>query len=166
MALSWSAWATVQASLFQTSQTARLNDLLAASDKLQSGDLVGEVSIPRIALSVIVIEGDDHETLAAAAGHIPGTAVPWGEGNVGVAAHRDTFFRNLRRVRTGDLILFRTPRGDHRYRVTHTSIVAPENVEVLRSSKRQELTLVTCYPFRYIGPAPKRFIVHAAQTGG
>jgi LPXTG-site transpeptidase (sortase) family protein len=103
------------------------------------------------------------KTLDVAVGHIPGTALPGDKGNVAVAGHRDTFFRGLRDIRRGDLIDFETLRGNYAYRVEGTEIVKPEDVSVLNAGAYPELTLVTCYPFTWIGSAPDRFIVRARQ---
>lgn len=123
--------------------------------------VIGRLEIPRLHVSVIVMEGDDDATLARAAGHVPGTSLPWESGNVAVAGHRDTFFRPLRNLREGDEIRMTTVRGTFDYRVTNTEIVDPDDVSVLAPTPTRSLTLVTCYPFVYVGHAPQRFIVHA-----
>jgi sortase A len=112
----------------------------------------------------MVREGIDRDTLQLAIGHIPGTALPGQAGNVGVAGHRDTFFRELKQLRTKDEIRFSTQRGDFDYVVESIVIVEPENVQVLAPAPENVLTLVTCYPFSYIGTAPKRFVVRARQV--
>jgi len=132
---------------------------------LAVGSLIGRIEIPRLALSTIVLEGDSDRILRKAAGHIPGTALPGGTGNVAIAAHRDTFFRALQNIRKDDVISLETPDGDYRYRVDSTHIVAPSDVAVLDPSGSPSLTLVTCYPFYYVGSAPKRYIVRARQIG-
>lgn len=126
-----------------------------------SGAVVGRLEIPRIGVSVMVVEGVDDEDLKRAAGHIPGTPLPGQPGNVGIAAHRDTFFRPLRSIRRDDVITLSTLRGAYRYRVVSTKIVKPDAVQVLNPTGRDTLTLVTCFPFYYIGSAPNRFIVRA-----
>jgi len=126
--------------------------------------LIGRLEIPRLKLSVMVREGADGKTLHRAVGHIPGTAMPGFAGNVALAGHRDTFFRELRNIKKNDSIEFETENGTYRYVVESTDIVGPRDVGVLAASHGQTLTLVTCYPFYYIGSAPKRFIVHAAQV--
>jgi sortase A len=126
--------------------------------------VIGRLEIPRLHLSVMVREGADERTLSRAVGHIPGTALPGKLGNVGLAGHRDTFFRALRNIREDDAIDFETTQGKYRYIVKSTSIVTPRDVSVLAASGGENLTLVTCYPFYYVGSAPKRFIVHAAQV--
>ena len=110
----------------------------------------------------MVREGADEGTLSRAVGHIPGTALPGKVGNVGLAGHRDTFFRPLRNIRADDIIELQTTSGTYRYVVKSTRIVTPRDVSVLAASGGDTLTLVTCYPFYYVGSAPKRFIVHAA----
>jgi sortase A len=127
------------------------------------GEAIGKLSIPRIGLSAIVAEGVDESTLRKAVGHIPGTAIPEQTGNVALAGHRDTFFRELGNVRVDDVIVMETPRGQYRYRVERTEVVGPKDTEVLQSGNQPELTLITCYPFHYVGPAPERFIVEASR---
>ena len=112
----------------------------------------------------MVLEGADDAILDRAAGHIPETAQPGGRGNVGIAGHRDTFFRPLRLIRPHDVILLQTPAGVSRFSVSGTEVVAPEDTAVLLPGPQRDLTLVTCFPFSYVGPAPKRFIVHAAKV--
>jgi sortase A len=128
---------------------------------LATGAVVGRVEIPRVGVSAIVREGDDVKTLRRAVGHVPGTALPGEIGNAALAGHRDTFFRGLRDIRTGDHILLTTPGGNARYIVRSTRVVDPAEVSVLAPTRRSTLTLVTCYPFNYIGAAPRRFIVRA-----
>ena len=126
--------------------------------------VIGRLEIPRLQLSVMVREGADNRTLRQAVGHIPGTALPGRLGNVGLAGHRDTFFRPLRNIQKDDAIDLQTERGTYRYVVKSTQIVGPRDVGVLAASGGETLTLVTCYPFYYVGSAPKRFIVRAAQV--
>jgi sortase A len=130
---------------------------------LTEGDIVGRLKIPRLNLSVMVMEGVASGTLRQGAGHIPGTAFPGETGNAGIAAHRDTHFRPLAKIRKDDKIVFETVRGRSTYRVKSTSIVKPADVHVLRPRGEDMMTLITCYPFYYIGPAPKRFVVHATR---
>ncbi|HLH16084.1 MAG TPA: class D sortase [Bryobacteraceae bacterium] len=128
------------------------------------GTVEGRLEIPRLGLRVMVIEGANDDDLSRAAGHIPGTALPGEPGNVGIAAHRDTFFRPLRGIRLNDEIALETPQGVSRYRVVSTRIVRPADTQVLNPDGHDTLTLVTCYPFHYIGHAPKRFIVRAERA--
>lgn len=141
-----------------------------ASSEEQSAaikDLVGRLEIARIHLRVMVLKGADAASLRRGAGWIKQTASPGEAGNMGIAGHRDTHFRPLREVRKGDRIVFTTMDGRHsEYRVAWISVVDPTNVEVLNPTADAELTLVTCYPFDYVGPAPRRFIVRAVQVSG
>jgi sortase A len=130
--------------------------------KVSEGEPVARLEIPSIKLHTIVAEGVETDTLRRAVGHVPGTALPGGRGNVGLAAHRDTFFRHLGEIKRSDLISIATIEGSFDYVVETTSIVDPDESVVLRDIGRPTLTLVTCYPFYYVGPAPKRFVVHAA----
>jgi sortase A len=129
-------------------------------EKLPAGT-IGKIAIPRIGLSAMIAEGTEWATLRRAIGHVPGTAFPGETGNAAIAAHRDTFFRGLRNLSRGDDIDVTTDRGLFHYVVESTEIVKPNDVSVLKPGKSPELTLITCYPFFWIGPAPKRFIVHA-----
>ncbi len=129
----------------------------------REGSVIGRIQAARLGLSAMIVEGDRASDLARAVGHIPGTALPGEVGNVGLAGHRDTFFRSLRNIRTDDIIELVTTQGTVRYRVTATRVVTPDDVAVLRPTLRESLTLVTCYPFDYIGPAPDRFIVRAER---
>lgn len=133
-----------------------------ANPRRASRDVVWRIEVPRISLSAIAREGVDARTLRVAVGHIPGTAFPGQPGNAGFAAHRDTFFAPLKSVRKGDEVVVTTPRGAYRYSVIGTRIVEPEDLTVLGPTPETLLTLVTCYPFNYVGNAPQRFIVRAA----
>ena len=126
--------------------------------------LIGRLQIPRLKMSVMVREGADGKTLHHAVGHIPGTALPGFTGNVALAGHRDTFFRSLRNIQKDDTIEFETENGTYQYLVKSTDIVGPRDVSVLNASSGKTITLVTCYPFYYVGSAPKRFIVRAVQV--
>lgn len=125
--------------------------------------MVGYLEIPRLHISVPVLEGAGPNILAVAAGHIEGTSLPGSSGNMGIAAHRDKFFAPLRAIRPDDIITVRTVDGNFIYAVNGTEVVTPSDVRVLRQTSNAELTLVTCYPFRHKGPSPKRFIVHATR---
>jgi sortase A len=129
----------------------------------KDGVVLGQLEIPRLHLSVLVVQGVDAGDLRRAAGHIPGTALPGHTGNVGIAAHRDTFFRPLRRIQRDDSIELNTLGKAYRYRVVSTNVVSPDDVQVLYPNGHDILTLVTCFPFDYIGSAPKRFVVRAER---
>jgi sortase A len=122
---------------------------------------LGKIEITRIGLTAMIMEGTDARTLRRAVGHVRGTPLPGQQGNVAIAGHRDTFFRPLRNVRNDDEITLTTLSGSYRYLVDSTQVVPPEDTKVLDNSDDTTLTLVTCYPFYFVGPAPKRFIVRA-----
>jgi sortase A len=145
---------------------AALADSIATVATPDKHRVVGSLEIPRIGVSVMVVEGVDNSDLKRAAGHIPGTALPWESGNVGIAGHRDTFFRPLRSIQRGDKITVRTLQGEYHYRVVSTSVVRPQDIQVLYPAGRDSLTMVTCFPFEYVGSAPKRFIVRAERAPG
>lgn len=165
------AWSHVRMAVFQTWANRvlerRTGPRRAAHPRaktqpaIENGALLGRLVIPRLSLRAVVREGDGADTLDVALGHIPGTALPGQPGNVGVAGHRDTLFRGLRRIAKNDTIQFQTPAGDYRYEVESTAVVKPQDVGVLGATRDPEMTLVTCYPFHYVGPAPDRFIVKA-----
>jgi LPXTG-site transpeptidase (sortase) family protein len=128
--------------------------------------LIGRLKIPRLNVQAVIREGTAERTLSIALGHIAGTAKPGQNGNVGLAGHRDSLFRGLRNIRKNDRIELETSNGEtYTYQVTSTNIVKPTEVSVLKAGLYPELTLVTCYPFNYIGSAPERFIVKARQIG-
>ncbi len=135
------------------------------SSRPKPGSVVGRIRIESAGIDVMALEGIGSGILRKAAGHFPGTALPGTAGNASFAAHRDSFFRGLRHVGVDDLIHVETGDGTFLYRVSETRVVEPEAVEVVDSRGRSELTLVTCYPFDYIGPAPRRFVVHADLVG-
>ena len=126
------------------------------------GALLGRLEIPAVALSVMVLEGTDSWILNRAPGHIEGTAFPGEAGNTGIAGHRDTDFNALRKITRGMPVFMTTLNRRFEYRIVDTRVVGPKDSEVLANRGEPMLTLVTCYPFDYVGPAPKRFIVHAA----
>jgi sortase A len=122
--------------------------------------------IPKIRLEVPVLPGTDDRTLDRAVGHIAGTAKPGTDGNLGIAGHRDGFFRGLKDIAPGDTIELDTFQGKDSYRVVRTWVVKPEDVSVLDPTSTRALTLVTCFPFYYVGSAPQRFIVRAVLAAG
>ena len=124
-------------------------------------DVIGRIEIPGLALSAPITAGVDRIDLIEGVGHIPGTAVAGGLGTMGLAGHRDTFFRGLRHITPGMQIRISGHEGSYRYQVDSVQIVSPEQVEVLETGSRPKLVLVTCYPFSYMGAAPRRFIVQA-----
>ncbi len=128
------------------------------------GTLVGRIEIPRVGVSAIVLEGTSNKTLRRGVGHISNTALPSAAGNVGLAGHRDSFFRALQDIREDDLITLKTLEGTYEYRVEWSKIVQPADTQVLAATGEPVLTLVTCYPFYYVGSAPERFIVRARRA--
>ena len=126
---------------------------------------LGVLRVPRIDLEVPVLEGTDDLALNRGVGHIAGTPRPGEPGNVGIAGHRDGFFRGLKDVTAGDVIEVETLSQHLRYRIQSLTIVSPQSVEVLEPTSEPALTLVTCYPFYYAGSAPQRFIVRATLDG-
>jgi len=128
------------------------------------GSPLGLIEISAIGLEAMILEGTDDGVLRRAVGHIPGTSLPGHQGNVAIAGHRDTFFRPLRKICKNDEITLTTLDGSYRYRVDSTQVVAPEDTGVLANSDESILTLVTCYPFYFVGSAPKRFIVRAHRV--
>jgi len=127
------------------------------------GGVIGEMEVPRLGLKVMVVQGDSPSILQRAVGHLPGTALPGDAGNVALAGHRDTFFRPLKDILPGDGITLKTPEGNFQYRVESTAVVPPTDVRVIQASGGRILTLITCFPFYYVGSAPDRFIVRARQ---
>jgi sortase A len=132
----------------------------------EAGELIGRIEIPNVGVSAIVQEGVASRTLRRGAGRIPGTSLPWEPGNIGIAAHRDRFFRGLKDIQKDDLITLTTVHGTYRYKVESTEVVTPRDTHVLQDTGDDVLTLVTCYPFYYVGSAPKRFIVRAHRIEG
>jgi sortase A len=177
VALSYWACVTIGGRLFQIRETRGLDSrrstamrAVPASTTLASTHLrtapitgapFGKIIIPRLGLAEVILEGASEPQLRRGPGRILGTAFPGDRGNVGLAGHRDTFFRALRFIRKDDAISLVTENQQFRYRVVSTEIVNPSETRVLYPTGKESLTLVTCYPFNYIGAAPQRFIVHA-----
>jgi sortase A len=135
----------------------------AAAPRIGADGLIGRIDVPRIGLSAVIFEGTDRLTLRRAVGHIAYTPLPGQRGNAGLAGHRDSFFRPLKDIRRDDVITLTTLSGEYRYRVVSTRVVKPTEVSVLNPTHEEILTLVTCYPFYFVGSAPSRFIVRAER---
>jgi sortase A len=135
----------------------------APGPETEEGNPIGLIEIPRLGLSSVVLEGDDTAALLFGVGHLSDTPLPWHGGNTVFAAHRDTFFRPLAHIRKNDVIRFSTADAQFEYVVKELKVVEPTAVEVLEPTTAATLTLITCYPFDYIGPAPQRFIVRAER---
>jgi LPXTG-site transpeptidase (sortase) family protein len=132
-----------------------------AEANVETGAWLARLDAPSLGLMATVLEGSGNRVLDRAAGHIEHTALPGTDGNVGIAGHRDTIFRPLQHARAGQLLRLTTADQVLLYAVSSTTVVDPSDVGVLAPTSRPTLTLVTCYPFRYFGSAPKRFIVRA-----
>jgi LPXTG-site transpeptidase (sortase) family protein len=130
-----------------------------------AGTLLGRLDAPSVKMSASLLEGSDDGTLSRGAGHIEDTPFPGQAGNIGIAGHRDTVFRPLRYIKVGDPLNLTTADRTYRYRISKTLIVGPDDVYVLNPTEQPTLTLVTCYPFEFIGHAPKRFIIQATLIG-
>jgi len=173
-ALAYCGYVVAAAHLYQAVQKSRLEsgdrNVSGSGERneqyrpVTDGTAIGEMKVPRLGLNAIFVQGDSPKILRGAVGHIAETALPGERGNVVLTAHRDTFFRPLRNIRPGDAIEIKTPEGEFAYQVDWTEIVSPYDVEVLRPSSQNTLTLVTCFPFYYVGPAPNRYIVRAHQV--
>jgi sortase A len=164
-ALSYVGYAVAESRMYQDLQVKRFHQTgpLLERHALAEGDVVGELDVPRLGLHAIVLHGDSPAQLRHAVGHLAKSAWPGEGGNVILAGHRNTFFRPLRTIRVGDEIRFTTRAGRFEYRVQSIEVVEPTEIRVLQSSTSHDLTLLTCFPFRYVGPAPKRFVVHAHE---
>jgi sortase A len=163
--LGWWTAVHVEARAWQARQQQRLQEATRTEAPLRDTDvLVGRIEIPRVGVSAVIGSGIDAQTLSHAVGHIPGTAFPGKSGNVGLAGHRDSYFRGLRRVTLNDRIEIATPQGRYEYAVDSIQIVEPSRGDVLRPTVGETLTLVTCYPFSFVGQAPKRFVVKARRV--
>ena len=173
LALSYVGFALLDARLYQAEQARRFERALKETNlaraespaiAVSEGSPLGRVEISAVGLTVMVLEGTDEGTLRRAVGHIRGTPLPGQRGNVALAGHRDTFFRGLRKIRVNDEITLTTLSGSYRYRVDSTKVVKPEETEVLEDYGDDILTLVTCYPFNFVGSAPSRFIVRGRRV--
>ena len=174
LCLAYVAFTVIDAKAYQAAERQRFADtrqLNAAGRDIflppawVEGRAIGEIALARLALASIVVEGDSPEILRRAVGHLSGTARPGEVGNVVIAGHRDTFFRPLQDVRIGDVLTLKTADGDYEYQVEWTAVVRPSDVSVIRPAGGRSLTLVTCFPFSFVGPAPQRFIVRAREIG-
>jgi sortase A len=158
------------ARIYQEVANSTLSDQIHAAEQstadspasaAREGDVLGRIEIPRLGMMVAILEGTTSRTLGLGVGHIEGTALPGNPGNIGIAGHRDTYFHALGKIQSGDEIRIQTATGVSRYMVDSVQIVAPDDIDVLAPSATSAITLVTCYPFHFIGAAPQRFVVHA-----
>lgn len=175
IAISYVALTLFHAKLYQNAAANTLEKKIYAEEQhkaglsqpdAKEGDALGIIEIPRSELKVAILEGTSPQTLRLGVGHIAGTALPGEPGNIGIAGHRDTFFWPLQNIRKNDEIQIQTRAGVSHFKVDWVEIVDPGDVGVLAPSTRSALTLVTCYPFHFIGAAPKRFVIHAHISPG
>jgi sortase A len=166
VALGYAGYVVADARTYQAIEKSKFESISRSEIPrvVTASDVIGEMEIPRLGLDAIFVQGDSPRILRRAVGHIPGTALPGESGNVVLTAHRDTFFRPLRHVRVGDEITLKTSRGDFQYQVESSAVVSASDVQVLQASNGRTLTLITCFPFYYVGSAPQRFIVHAREV--
>jgi sortase A len=136
-----------------------------ATEPVSKHDGLTRVVIPRIDLDVIVVEGTNRKALRLGPGHLKGTPAPGEAGNSVISAHRDTFFRHIYELKDGDDIQVRRDGHTYTFRVTGKRIVMPDDLSVLKKTADARLTLITCYPIYYIGPAPKRLVVFSKLVG-
>jgi len=174
LVLGYAAWVVVDARLYQARELTRFEQQRKTAIEAPApaivappadGTTIGRLEIPRLALSVAVAQGESEPILRRAVGHLARTALPGSEGNVVLAGHRDTFFRPLKDIRDGDQIVLKTREGDFAYVVESTSVVKPTDVWVIEPKGGRTLTLITCFPFYFVGAAPSRFIVVAREAG-
>jgi sortase A len=170
LALGYAGFTLFEARLYQVSAKRSLERQILTEKQpheiqpkpaIKTGDVLGRLDIPRLGLSVAVLQGTNSRMLRLGTGHIEGTPLPGEVGNIGIAGHRDTYFRRLKDIRKNDEIQFQAATGLFRYQVDWVKVVAPDDLSVLSPSSESALTLVTCYPFYFVGPAPKRFVVRA-----
>jgi sortase A len=175
--LSWYGWRMLEIRHEQAKATAEVQQAIESAAPATAepgrevapylvpatGDVIGQLVIPRLSLTAPVKAGDDDSVLDYSVAYLPDTPLPWMAGNSAFAAHRDRLFRPLEHIRQGDAIELSTTHGTLHYRVLKTLIVEPKDVWVLDSIPNVNLTLITCYPFYYVGHAPRRFIVQAGK---
>ncbi len=186
LALSYCAFALLDARLYQAYQSQRFQQAVDGGSRRDApglgeanpakpdsivrpgrrGSPVGRIEISAIGLEAMILEGTDKVTLRRGVGHVAGMPLPGQQGNVAIAGHRDTFFRALRNIRKDHEITLTTLNGSYRYSVDFVKVVQPEETDVLDDSADDVLTLVTCYPFNFVGAAPKRFVVRAHRIPG
>ena len=163
-ALVWiQAWDAQQRASHELDQILSTPGLRTAPRKLATGELVGRLEIPRLGVSSMILEGADAVTLGRGIGHLPQSPLPHATGNIVLAAHRDTFFRALENIQPADQITLTTPEGTRYWVVETTTVVESADTSLLTATKTPRLTLVTCFPFRFVGSAPQRFIVRCRE---
>lgn len=170
-ALGYAGYAELDTYTFQAVEKAKMEAFSVPAEPgpvvatpVAEGGVIGEIEVARAGLKAIVVQGDSTKLLRRAVGHLPATALPGEAGNVVLAGHRDGLFRPLREVLPGDTITLRTSAREFRYQVEWTAVVPPTAVRVIQPTSERALTLVTCFPFYYVGAAPERFVVRAREV--
>ena len=164
--MAWTVWFWGEARWFQATRESRLAEITAEGVEAPApGTALAQLSVPRLGLAVVVAEGTSEQVLRRAVGRLSTGALPGEEGNLVLAGHRDTFFRPLREIEVGDRVTVERGAATDVYVVEWTRVVSPQTIEVAADAGYPALTLVTCYPFNYIGRAPERFVVRARLTG-
>jgi sortase A len=170
VALGYAGYAVLDLFWYQGVETSKFESASANAESqpveavpIAIGGVIGEIEVPRLGLKAMVVQGDSEKLLRRAVGHLPETALPGEPGNIALAGHRDGLFRPLRNVRPGDTITLRTQVSEFHYQVEWTAVVPPNAVRVIQTTSEPALTLVTCYPFYYVGAAPDRFVVRARK---
>jgi sortase A len=166
LALAYAGFVSADSNAYQALEMKKFEQpgRLSEPHILAEGDVIGEIQVPRLGLSVMVVQGDSRASLRHAVGHLPKSALPGEWGNVALAGHRDTYFRPVRDIRLGDEIRFKTLEHNFEYVVESIEVVAPSDIQVLEVFTGHDLTFITCFPFYYVGPAPKRFVVRAHEV--
>jgi sortase A len=168
MALGYAGYAVLDQYWYQEVETSKFDTASPTAEprginvaRIADGEVIGEIEVHRLGLKAIVVQGDSERLLRRAVGHLPETALPGEAGNVALAGHRDGLFRPLSHVQPGDSITFSTPDREFQYQVEWTAVVPPTAVRVIQPTSEPALTLVTCFPFYYVGAAPERLVVRA-----
>jgi sortase A len=168
LALGYAGYAVLDQYWYQEAETSKFETVSPTAEpraikvaRIADGGVIGEIEVHRLGLKAIVVQGDSERLLRRAVGHLPETALPGEAGNVALAGHRDGLFRPLSNVQPGDSITFSTPNREFQYQVEWTAVVPPTAVGVIQPTSEPALTLVTCFPFYYVGAAPERFVVRA-----
>jgi sortase A len=166
LAVGYSGFVFADSHVYQVLQMKKFKQasLLSEPHIPLEGEVIGEIQVPRLGLNAIVVQGDSPSNLRRAVGHISKSALPGEWGNIALAGHRDTFFRPLHDIHLGDEIKFRTSDRSFEYLVESIEVVAPNDIQVLEPSTGHDLTFITCFPFHFVGPAPKRFVVRAREV--